>query len=265
MRARREQRPHRARRAASAAPSRILANTRSNGARARNRCGRKARRRARIRPARRTPLRRAFSRAMRTASGSMSLASTGTRSALAAAIASTPVPVPISRMRRGRRSLQQSVQRQQAPARGAVMAGAEGERRLDLDADPVRRERRAVVRAVHREAAGRDRLQIGEARGDPVLRARPSRTSRRSARHLPRRSGDARRLVGRRLEMDLDIPASVGAFERRDGGFGRVQPLRKARRRGVLPSFSSQTRRATVVFPLLFIGLQSYCGPQLRR
>ena len=46
-------------------------------------------------------LSRAFSRAMRTASGSMSLASTGQRSALAAAMASTPVPVPTSSTRRG--------------------------------------------------------------------------------------------------------------------------------------------------------------------
>ena len=78
---------------------------------------------------------------MRTASGSMSQASTGTRNAFAAAMASTPVPVPMSRMRPGDARFSDPVQRQQAAARRAVMAGAEGERGLDLDADPVCRER----------------------------------------------------------------------------------------------------------------------------
>ena len=50
------------------------------------------------------------------------------------------------------------IQCQQAAARRSVMAGAEGKRRLDLDADAVRRNPRAVVRAMHREPAGLDRL-----------------------------------------------------------------------------------------------------------
>ena len=79
---------------------------------------------------------------------SMSVASTRRRSARAAAMARTPLPVPRSRIRPPRRLARcglagsatcRAVEREQAAARGAVMAGAEGERRLDLDADPVRR------------------------------------------------------------------------------------------------------------------------------
>jgi hypothetical protein len=50
------------------------------------------------------------------------------------------------------------------------MAGAEGERGLDLDADAVGRNAGTVVRAVYDKAAGRDRLQSDEALGDPILR-----------------------------------------------------------------------------------------------
>ena len=89
-------------------------------------------------------------------------------------MASTPLPVPRSRMRscgvRAAERLAQPVERQQTAARGAVMAGAEGERRLDLDADPVDRDAGAVVRAVDDETAGRDRLEPGEALAHPILR-----------------------------------------------------------------------------------------------
>ena len=52
----------------------------------------------------------------------------------------------------------QHVERQQAAAGGAVMAGAEGGRGLDLDADAMAGHAGAVVRAVHDEAPGGDRL-----------------------------------------------------------------------------------------------------------
>ena len=57
---------------------------------------------------------------------------------------------------------------QQAAARRAVMAGAEGEAGLDLDPDVVGLERGAVVRAVDEEAPGPDRREAGERIGDPV-------------------------------------------------------------------------------------------------
>src|SRR5262249_36760360 len=75
-----------------------LAKTRSNGARRRRRdaftpaaCANS------IQP--RVPLRRALARPVCTARASMSLASTVTRSAFAAAIASTPLPLPRSSTR----------------------------------------------------------------------------------------------------------------------------------------------------------------------
>ena len=73
-----------------------------------------------------------------------------------------------ARFRRAR--FAHAVERQQAAARGAVMAGAEGERGLDFDADAVGGMPAAVVRAVHDKAAGRDRLESGEAFADPILR-----------------------------------------------------------------------------------------------
>ena len=68
------------------------------------------------------------------------------------------------------RMIRQAVERQQAAAGRAVMAGTEGERGLDLDADAVRFNAGAVVRAVHDKSAGRDRLQPDEALRDPILR-----------------------------------------------------------------------------------------------
>ena len=65
--------------------------------------------------------------------------------------------------------LQDMVEQQQAAPGGAVMAGAERQRRLDLDAELVGRDAVAVVLAVDDEAAGGDRDQILEARFDPVL------------------------------------------------------------------------------------------------
>ena len=61
------------------------------------------------------------------------------------------------------------VEQQQAAPRGAVMAGAERQRRLDLDAELVGGDAVAVVLAVHDEAAGGDRDEVLEAGLDPVL------------------------------------------------------------------------------------------------
>ena len=49
------------------------------------------------------------------------------------------------------------------------MTGAEGEGRLDLDGELVRRHAVTVVAAVNDEAPGRHRDEIFEARLDPVL------------------------------------------------------------------------------------------------
>jgi hypothetical protein len=64
--------------------------------------------------------------------------------------------------------LEKTVEREQTAARRAVMAGAEGQRRLDFDAGTICADARAVVAAVHDETARRDRLQPREAVGDPI-------------------------------------------------------------------------------------------------
>ena len=61
-----------------------------------------------------------------------------------------------------RQRLAKAIERKETAARGAVMAGAEGERRLDFDADAVDRDAGAVVGAVHDKTAGGDRRQAGE-------------------------------------------------------------------------------------------------------
>ncbi len=61
------------------------------------------------------------------------------------------------------------IEREETAARRAVMAGAEGERSLDFDADPVDGNFCAIVRAMNDKAAGLDRLEPGEAFGDPIL------------------------------------------------------------------------------------------------
>ena len=61
------------------------------------------------------------------------------------------------------------IEQQQAAARGAVVAGAERERRLDLDADLVGCNPFAVMLAVHDEASGRDRDEVVETGLDPIL------------------------------------------------------------------------------------------------
>ena len=67
------------------------------------------------------------------------------------------------------RRLAHPVQREQAAARRAVMAGAEGERRLDLDADPVDGTSARSCAPCTTKRPAVDRLKPGEAFGDPIL------------------------------------------------------------------------------------------------
>ncbi len=132
---------------------------------------------------------------------------------------------PPCRVRRPPARLQDGVQRQQTAPGGAVMPGAEGERRLDLDADAVGRHPRAVVRAMQEEAAGFDRLQAFEAGGDPVAR-RNALECELAARAFAREVTDEaahRGLVGRALEMDFHGPASVTRLEGGDRGLPGVE------------------------------------------
>ena len=110
------------------------------------------------------------------------------------------------------------VERDEAPPGGAVMTGAEGERRLDLDADAVRRNPRAVVGAVHDEAAGRHRRQAGETLPHPVGGGdalEPQRRGRVPGRRRGQRPGRA--LVRRDAEIDRHPPAAVTAIHKAGG------------------------------------------------
>ena len=66
-------------------------------------------------------------------------------------------------------TLQEVVEGEEASARRAVMAGAEGQRRLDLDGDRVDGDARPVMAAMNGEAAGRNGRQALERGGDPIL------------------------------------------------------------------------------------------------
>ena len=122
-------------------------------------------------------------------------------------------------------SLRQIVERQQAAARGAVVAGAEGQRRLDLDAERVRLDAAAVMRAVDDETAGRHRLQPFEALCDPVGRRHRFEGERLRGGvaggkpHQVAHGGFVRRLA----EMDCHLPLAVVAFEGGAGGVLGVQ------------------------------------------
>ena len=102
------------------------------------------------------------------------------------------------------------IERQQAAARGAVMAGAESQRRFDLDADAIERDAGAVVGAVHDEAAGGDGSQSGEAFAHPILR-RDALEAQRFGRSVACGRGGQRAyyfFIGRSTKMHRHPPAA---------------------------------------------------------
>jgi hypothetical protein len=101
-----------------------------------------------------------------------------------------------------------AVERCQAALRRAVMPGAEGEPRLDLDADPIWRDPMAVMRAVDHKPAGCDGHEPCEALRHPIAggdsgerQAFARRIAGNGAEESPH--GD---LVRRLLEVDLHGP-----------------------------------------------------------
>ena len=93
-----------------------------------------------------------------------------------------------------------------------MMAGAKSKRRLDLDCDVIGRDRAAVMRAMQEEPPRPHRTKSRKGGGNPV--ALPHFTESRGA-----GSGVARddgneganiRFVGRRAEIDLDGPGTLG-------------------------------------------------------
>jgi len=106
------------------------------------------------------------------------------------------------------------VERHEAAARGAVVAGAEGERRLDFDADAVWWNAAAVVRPVNDETAGRDRRQAGKAFAHPI-RGADAREAQRHSRFFPaggRHRSPHRGFVRRRAKIERDAPAPAAAI-----------------------------------------------------
>ena len=122
---------------------------------------------------------------------------------------------------------------QKAAARRAVMAGAEGEPRLDLDRDVVRPDARAVVGPMNEKAPGPNGLEAGERIGDPVALLRQAE-GRGARGRFVRGGGDQRpdrRLVRLRAEIGLHEPGPAAArpkivgLERGRRGLGRLEAL----------------------------------------
>ena len=115
---------------------------------------------------------------------------------------------------------QDMVEQQQAAARGAVVAGAEGERRLDLDGELVGRHAIAVMLPwTTKRPAGTgtrsSRLALTQSLASIVSKAMVSAIS------FPGRVGNQfahQRLVRRVGKMQRDVPVSVRPLERGDRG-----------------------------------------------
>ena len=140
----------------------------------------------------------------------------------------------------------------EAAARGAVMAGAEGEARLDLDADIVGVDARAVVRAMDEKAPGPHRSKTGERIGDPV--ALFSNPEGRGARGLlvrrDRHKRADRLLVGLETEIGFHEPRPAAAgpallgLEHGRSRLGRLEALDDEVGDGARPPFVADQRQA---------------------
>ena len=112
------------------------------------------------------------------------------------------------------------IEQQQAAARGAVVAGAEGQRRLDFNADLVGCDPLAVMLAVDDEAPGRHGHEVFEAGLDPILGL--DGVEANALRNFPTRGighefAD-QRLIGRLGKMHRDVPSAIRPLERGDRG-----------------------------------------------
>ena len=145
-------------------------------------------------------------------------------------------------------SLHQFIDRQQAAACRAVMAGAEGERGLDFDSDAMCRHARAIVRAMHDELPGMDRSKCRRDSPRPnrvalVLSTpeRPHVFCRRCGNHCAQR-----RHIEWSDEMHFDLPAAdeVSKAAQTAVAGSRVSVSRSEMRRA---SRSEAGRRATKV------------------
>ena len=113
------------------------------------------------------------------------------------------------------------------------MAGAEGEPRLDLDADVVGADLGAIVRAMDEKPPGADRLETGKRIGDPVALFGEAECRGRAVSSPAAAATSSRKsvLVGLETEIGLDQPSLAAArprrlgLERGRGGLGRLEAL----------------------------------------
>ncbi len=99
------------------------------------------------------------------------------------------------------------------------MAGAEGERGLDFDADPAWRDAGAIVCAMHDEASGGNGRQARKTLAHPILGGDVREGQRLGGLSAGRgRRQRAHRLaVGRIAKVDDDGPASAAVIHKTDG------------------------------------------------
>src|SRR5262249_28400483 len=135
-------------------------------------------------------------------------------------------PLPLAR--RGRRAprrglagprFHDAVEREQAAARRAVVAGAEGEACLDFEADAVGAHTGARVRGMDDEAARLHRGEAFQAVAHPVHWRERLEAQRLRRLHAGERCDERAhgRRVRRLAEIDGDRPASGGVLESRGG------------------------------------------------
>src|SRR6202451_337118 len=101
------------------------------------------------------------------------------------------------------------------------MAGAESQRRLDLDADTIEGDAGAVMGPVHDEAAGNDGSQSGEAFAHPIF-CRDTLEVQRFGRGVPCRRRDQSMnylLIGCGTKMHRHAPAAGADIHKADGNF----------------------------------------------
>ena len=164
--------------------------------------------------------------------------------------------------------LEQGVDRLETTSRRAVMTGPEGKGSLDLDAEIVRPQSGAVMRAMHQKTPGPDGLEPFEARGDPILRR--ERLEARAGARLPSAGDQADKIArrgadreGRRNRPRRASPS--GLLEGGDGGILGIEDLAESLGEGARPCASVVERRRMVVIlwgmrPSRIAGLSRY-GP----
>src|ERR1700752_2386080 len=118
---------------------------------------------------------------------------------------------------------------QEAAASGAVMAGSEGKRGLDLDAKLVRRHLGPVMLAMNDEASGMNRHQLVERGPDPVpgLDGIEANGSRPLVARGGRDQLADRGLIGRVRKIERHVPVSAGPLKGSDRGFALVEAFRQ--------------------------------------